>query len=590
MVTKLFHRSSLLGAVSACLLAAPIDLHAAAGQVAYVAAVHTGGAGSVYLGPSYIVPATGDGYANLVVGDATTGAVTHSSAALNLTVSGYLYLGLRSGQGSYTLTGTGVLSTNVEEIGTSGTGTFTHDGGTNTIAGTLYLARSIGSNGSYTLSGTGALSANTVSVGDNGTGTFVQTGGTHTLTGSGDTLYVARFENSRGRYELSGGTLSAENEEIGRSGTGVFTQSGGTNSVEKLFTVGNSQRGNGSYTLSGTGTLSAETETIGGLGAGAFLQEGGTNTAVRVRIGNGSYSLNGGVLRTSEVEGSGLFSKFNFNGGVLQIIQGPFIGFDFVANTTVQAGGAKIDTNGIDFRITSALGHDSSLGGIADGGLMKQGGDGILILSGANTYTGSTTINAGTLQVNGTHTVASGTAGSYVVNSGGTLGGTGTVNLAAVNQRVVVNSGGKLSPGASAGTLTLALGTGALDISGAASGANTGALVFELAGVNASDKISLTSGFLDIGAGALEFGDFSFTSLTGFAEGVYTLFDTNSAINGSLADSGLSGAIGTKYGTIGLSGNGQDLLLTVVPEPSTYALCILGVFAGFWRMRRRGGS
>jgi autotransporter-associated beta strand protein len=72
-------------------------------------------------------------------------------------------------------------------------------------------------------------------------------------------------------------------------------------------------------------------------------------------------------------------------------------------------------------------------------------GAGIMSLTAVNTYTGPTTVNAGTLAVNGSIT------SPVTVNSGGTLAGSGTVS-----QAVTVNSGGKLAPGNSPGVLTVA--------------------------------------------------------------------------------------------------------------------------------------
>src|SRR5262249_12217795 len=75
------------------------------------------------------------------------------------------------------------------------------------------------------------------------------------------------------------------------------------------------------------------------------------------------------------------------------------------------------------------------------GGLIKQGA-GLLNLAGNNSYTGPTTVNAGALSVNGI------LASSVTVNSGGMIGGNGTVGG-------LVSNGGTFAPGNSIGTLTV---------------------------------------------------------------------------------------------------------------------------------------
>ena len=82
-------------------------------------------------------------------------------------------------------------------------------------------------------------------------------------------------------------------------------------------------------------------------------------------------------------------------------------------------------------------------GAITGPGQVVQAGSGQTILSGASSYTGPTTVVAGLLTVNGSIT------SSVFVNSGGTLGGNGTVGP------TTILAGGTLSPGNSVGTLTV---------------------------------------------------------------------------------------------------------------------------------------
>jgi autotransporter-associated beta strand protein len=203
-------------------------------------------------------------------------------------------------------------------------------------------------------------------------------------------------------------------------------------------------------------------------------------------------------------------------------------------------------------------------------GLVKTGA-GTLNTTGANTYDGTTTVSGGTLLVNGTHNGA----GAYDVQSSGILGGAGSITTAS-NAGITLQAGGKLSPGSASGltgTLTANLGSGVFDISAGVNASNTLSLLFDLTTTAASDRVLLSnaSSTLNIGSGVLEFNDFVFTTGGGFGVGVYTLFDTNNTITGTLGGN-LTGSFGALTGIISFSNANQDIILTVtaIPEPATY--------------------
>jgi hypothetical protein len=182
---------------------------------------------------------------------------------------------------------------------------------------------------------------------------------------------------------------------------------------------------------------------------------------------------------------------------------------------------------------------------------------------GSSTHTGTMTVSGGKLLINNTTST-----GAVSVTSGGTLGGTGTIDTSGTGVNVTVAAGGSLAPGTSAGTLTVSTGGGLLDISAV----TAGGLKFELgapATPGASDLVAMTSGTLDIGT--LDFSDFAFTNLGGVAAGTYKLIDALTTISGSIGTaSGTSGGI---TGTLSVENTTDfDVLLTVtgVSLPGDY--------------------
>jgi autotransporter-associated beta strand protein len=102
--------------------------------------------------------------------------------------------------------------------------------------------------------------------------------------------------------------------------------------------------------------------------------------------------------------------------------------------------GSNTGTNTISGSITNGRGAFKTS--------VKKDGVGEWVLSGANIYTGATTVNQGTLLVDSPGSLSA--ASVVSVAPGATLGGNGIIN-----GPVTINSGGILSPGASIGTLTL---------------------------------------------------------------------------------------------------------------------------------------
>ncbi|MFN0137000.1 MAG: autotransporter-associated beta strand repeat-containing protein [Phycisphaerae bacterium] len=152
-------------------------------------------------------------------------------------------------------------------------------------------------------------------------------------------------------------------------------------------------------------------------------------------------------------------------------------------------------------------------GGTNTVALSKVGG-GTLTLSNTNTYTGGTSVNAGTLRVNGS------IGGSLSVASGATIGGSGTVNGA-----VAIQPGGSVAPGASPGRLTFG-GPVTLD----------GTLRIDLNGpVPASgyDQLMITSGDVSL----LSSANLAFETLSGVFSVSDQLIILNNAGAGTLSGS-----------------------------------------------------
>jgi autotransporter-associated beta strand protein len=103
--------------------------------------------------------------------------------------------------------------------------------------------------------------------------------------------------------------------------------------------------------------------------------------------------------------------------------------------------------------IGAQTGASLNLSGTMTGafGVTKVGG-GVVNYSAAKTYTGTTTVNAGTLVFNAAHNGTGTGAGAITVNANGSIGGTGPITLASAANLTLA---GNISPGSSPGTMTV---------------------------------------------------------------------------------------------------------------------------------------
>ncbi len=300
------------------------------------------------------------------------------------------------------------------------------------------------------------------------TATFNMVNGSLTM----NTLNTAQSVNSTSIVNVVGGTLNLG--PIGSVAVDYFQGANGGNTNENsiinisggIMSMGITagahtgpfyvaSRGNGTLTMSGSGTLNCATIDV------SRNAQGNTFSSV------GVVNLNGGIVVATHVgtatassqtgpasNGSTPSATFNFNGGILRaatsaanFYQGSTVAPVIPITSIVQAGGAIIDSSNFTIGVLEPLQHDSTLGATPDGGLTKQG-SGTLTLGEANTYTGPTTVSAGTLYVNGSLVAAT----TVSVGASGTLGGTGTVS-----GNVTCSPGGTVAPGGvgAIGTLTV---------------------------------------------------------------------------------------------------------------------------------------
>lgn len=280
------------------------------------------------------------------------------------------------------------------------------------------------------------------------------------VNGAQELIYSA----AEGVTNYGGATVRGLVIGSGAAGSGTMTITGGTFSSLNATganqdVIGNNDNNVGILNVSGGTFIGAAGGTNLGLGGGTgrvstLNVNSGSATVTTLTLNStaGSVNLVGGTLAVNSIVNTsvgGINSVINFNGGTLKARQSTASFLNTVAFGTARAnvrnGGAVIDTNGFDVTIALALSH-SNIGGdnATDGGLTKNSA-GTLTLSAVPTYTGTTTVNAGTLAYN--------LSGSYsygnVISGAGNISkaGSGTVTLTGDNSYAGTTSvtGGTLS-------------------------------------------------------------------------------------------------------------------------------------------------
>ncbi len=296
----------------------------------------------------------------------------------------------------------------------------------------------------------------------------------------------------------------------------------------------------GNYVLASGLTGSSQTLSVQGIGA--------AGTLAGCEIVNNTLNR-GGILPAATPLSIAAGATLDLGGGSQQVSS--------LSDYAAGSGGSIINSGSTASTLTlSPSGVSTTFSGMIQGGGalgaigLVMSGSGTQVLVGSNTYTGPTTINAGKLVVNGS------LVSPVTVNNGGMLGGSGSLSS------VTVASGGSLSPGA---TPTPMYVSGSLSL---LSGAQ---MDYALDTPADSNEVYMPSGPLVLSG--QQFADFNFTLMAGFGQGTYMLINAQS-ITGSLGTSA-SGTLDGLPANIAIQGD--DVVLNVVPEPSTLVLLGVGV-------------
>ncbi|MEI6674094.1 MAG: autotransporter-associated beta strand repeat-containing protein, partial [Verrucomicrobiota bacterium] len=434
-------------------------------------------------------------------------------------------------------------------------------GGNNTIqngnlTGTSYAASNTSGNAIVTAnllmnaSGSAGL---TVS-GSNGTLTLTGANtyiGTTNVSSAAATLQIGNNTTTGSLSPSSAITLTNATATLAFNRSNTITQ--GSDFASVISGAGIvSQIGSGTLTLNGANTYSGGTKVSSG------TLTAGSATA----LGTGTLTISGGALDSS-------VASLAMTSNNVQVWNADFA---FAGTNSLNLGTGTVSLGSTaGNRMVTVTANTLSVGGIISNGTatgLTKAGDGTLILSGNNGYTGTTGINAGTLAISGSGKLGATT--SALTLGGGTLDlGATSRTQGAVSITAAAASGNTIQNGSLTGTAYTAsnsagnaIVTANLLVNGAAGLTKSGAGTLTLSGtgntysggnivnngtlaLSVGSTLGATTNALTLGGGALDLGTTSQTagavSLTAAAASGDTLK------NGSLT--------GTSYAVSNSSGN-----------------------------------
>ena len=585
---------------------------------------------NAYSGATLISAGTlqnGDGGAT---GSFGTGAITNN-ANITYNHSNIIALDHMSGTGSVTVNGTNaVWVQNAEAY----TGTTTINNGANGLW--LGVHNALGSlSGSSTITGSGIL---VLSRTDNTTLSNNITGGVQLLMNDAGVVTMTGANSYTGKTIMWSGGMTVSSFNSVNGGTPLLaTSSLGAPTTPTNGAIGMGQGSTVTLTYTGTGET---TDRILGLagptGSGAILDQAGTGLLKFTGAVNSSASgaitltLRGSTAGTGEM--SGAIGNSSFATGVTKTGTGTWTlsgANTYTGLTTVSAGtlaegvSNAISTGALTVDGATAIfnlgaSHTDSVGTVtlANGGsitgtgtsaltstatfAMQSGSVGAILagsvgltkstagtvtLSAANTYTGVTTISAGTLVL--------ASSGSIAASSAVDLGTSGTFNVSAVSGGFSLASGQTLK---GSGTVT-----GAITVASGATlaiGNSPGTVTFDNNLTLASGSISnfeingFTTGLYDLAQGGVG------SQTVNFNGTINLVFQSGFNTQGTVTIFNFENYAGT-FGTVNTSGlasgytatfNNLTGIVTVVPEPSTWALLAFSLTTVMVMRRRNKGA